>query len=51
MGLPAALETWLPQFISEMQAPVQLFNIAVAVAGLALIIFSIVYPKKQEVTD
>ena len=51
MGLPAALEAWLPQFINAMQAPVQMFNIAVAVAGVMLIIFSIVYPKKQEATD
>ena len=51
MGLPAALEAWLPQFIKEMQAPFQTFNIGVAVAGLVLIIVSIVYPKKQEVTD
>ena len=51
MGLPAAIGAWLPQFINELQAPLQTFNISVAVVGLVLIIISIIYPKKQEVTD
>jgi len=51
MGLPMALQAWLPQFINEMQAPIQTFNIGVAIAGLVLVVISIVYPKKQEAAD
>ena len=49
LGLPAALQTWLPQFLSGLWSPIQTFNIAVAIAGLVLIIVSIVYPKKEPV--
>ena len=46
-GLPAALQSWLPQFLDGLWAPIQTFNISVAIAGVVLIIVSIVYPKNE----
>ncbi len=37
LGLPAALQAWLPGFLDGLWSPLQTFNIAVAVAGLVLI--------------
>ena len=51
LGLPPTMQGWLPQFLNSLWAPIQTFSIAVAVAGLVLVIVSIVYPKKQEVAD
>jgi len=51
LGLPTALQAWLPQFISDLLAPLQIFNIAVAGAGLVLVIVSIVYPRKPSLAD
>lgn len=48
-NLPAALQTWLPQFITSLQTPVQTFNIAVAITGLVLVIVSIVYRRESSV--
>ncbi len=47
LGLPAALQTWLPQFLDGLWSPIRTFNIVVAIAGLVLIIVSIVYPRKE----
>jgi len=47
LGLPVALQSWLPQFLDGVWAPIQTFNISVAIAGVVLIIVSIVYPKKE----
>ena len=51
LGLPTALQSWLPQFLDSLWAPIQTFNIAVAVAGLVLVIVSIVYPRKPSLAD
>ena len=51
LGLPTALQAWLPQFTSDLLAPLQTFNIAVAVTGLVLVIVSIVYPQKPSLAD
>lgn len=51
LGLPSVIQDWLPQFLNSLWAPVQTFNIAVAIAGLVLVIASIVYPKKPETAD
>jgi len=51
LGLPTALQAWLPQFTSDLLAPLQTFNIAVAVTGLVLVIVSIVYPRKPSMAD
>lgn len=44
--LPSVLEAWLPQLIRDLLAPLEMFNIGVAVAGVALIIVSVVYKPK-----
>lgn len=51
LGLPAALQAWLPGFLDGLWSPLQTFNIAVAVAGLVLVIVSIVYPRKALPAD
>jgi len=51
LGLPTALQSWLPQFLDSLWAPILTFNIAVAVAGLVLVIVSIVYPRKPSPAD
>jgi len=45
--VPAALETWLPQFFNNFMAPMMTFGIIIAVLGLALIIVSIVYKPRE----
>ncbi|MFC2003661.1 hypothetical protein ACFLV4_06965 [Chloroflexota bacterium] len=42
LGLPSSLQSWLPQFLNSLWAPLQTFNIAVGVIGLVLVIISIV---------
>ena len=51
MGLPTALQAWLPQFMNSLWSPLQTFNIAVAIAGLVLIIVSIVYRREPAEAD
>jgi len=51
LGLPLALQAWLLQFIDSLWSPLRTFNIAVAVAGLVLVIVSIVYPWKPSPAD
>jgi len=46
-GLPPVFQAQLPQMFNGFSASLQPFNIGVAIAGLVLIIVSIVYPKKE----
>jgi len=39
---PAALQAWLPQFLNNLFAPLEMFSIGVAVTGLVLIIVGVV---------
>lgn len=51
LGLPAALQAWLPGFLDGLWSPLRTFNITVAVAGLVLVIVSIVYPRRPSPAD
>jgi len=46
-GLPAQLQAWLPQFLSDALAPLQMLGIGLMVAGTALLIVSFVYKRHQ----
>jgi len=39
---PAALQTWLPQFLNNLFAPLEIFSIGVAVIGLVLLIAGVI---------
>jgi len=45
-GLPAQLQAWLPQFINDALAPMQMFGIVLMVVGTALLIVSFVYKRR-----
>jgi len=47
VGLPAQLQAWLPQFLSDALAPMQMFGIGLMVAGTTLLIVSFVYKRRQ----
>ncbi|MFC1870566.1 hypothetical protein ACFLYE_04800 [Chloroflexota bacterium] len=51
LGMPSAVAAWLPQFLNNLWAPLQTFNIAVAAAGLVLVIVSIVYRREPADAD
>ena len=51
LGLPSAIQAWLPGFLDGLWSPLQTFNITVAAAGLVLIIVSIVYPWRPSPAD
>lgn len=51
LGLPSAIQAWLPGFLDGLWSPLQIFNITVAVAGLVLVIVSIVYPWRPSPAD
>jgi len=46
-GLPAQFQDWLPQFLSDALAPLQMFGIGLMVVGTALLIVSFVYKRHQ----
>lgn len=46
-GLPAQLQAWLPQFLNDALAPLQMFGIGLMVVGTALLIVSFVYKRRQ----
>lgn len=43
--IPPSLQTWLNGFINDLVAPMQVLGIGLMVAGAALVIVSIVYPR------
>ena len=45
--LPAALQTWLPEFINNMMAPLETFNLGVLIGGAALLVVSFVYRRRK----
>jgi len=47
VGLPAQLQAWLPRFINDALAPMQMFGIGLMVAGTTLLIVSFVYKRRQ----
>lgn len=46
LDLPPSFQAWLPQFLGDLLAPLEMFSIGVAVAGVVLIIVSIIYKRK-----
>ena len=49
VGLPAQLQAWLPQFLNDALAPLQMFGIGLMVAGTTLLIVSVVYKRCSSV--
>jgi hypothetical protein len=47
VGLPAQLQDWLPQFLSDVLAPLQMFGIVLMIVGTALLIVSLAYKRRQ----
>jgi len=45
--MPSSLQTWLNGFIIDLMAPMQVLGIGLMAAGAALIIVSIVYPRRR----
>lgn len=46
-GIPALLQTWMTQFMGNLMAPLKTFDLALLIAGVVLIIISIVYRRRQ----
>jgi len=47
IDLPTQLQAWLPQFLNDLLAPVQMYGIGFMVAGVALLIVSVAYKRRQ----
>jgi len=47
LQIPAPLQTWLPQFLSDFLAPLEMFSLSLLIAGVVLIIVSFVYKPRQ----
>jgi len=47
VSLPAQLRAWLPQFLDNSLAPLQMFGIGLMVAGTTLLIVSVVYKRRR----
>lgn len=41
--MPSSLQTWLPQFLDNLLAPLQIFSLGLLIGGIVLIIVSLVY--------
>lgn len=47
--MPTVLATWIPQFVSDFLAPLQMFGIGLMAAGVVLIVVSIIYRQEARV--
>ena len=45
--IPTQLQAWLPQFINDLFAPLKMYGIGLMVAGIALLIVSVVYKRHE----
>lgn len=45
--IPASLQTWLPQFIDNFLAPMEMFSLGLLIGGIVLTIVSFVYKPRQ----
>ncbi|MFC1980526.1 hypothetical protein ACFLVS_06810 [Chloroflexota bacterium] len=45
--IPQALQAWLPQFLADFLAPLEMFSLGLMIAGVVLIIVSIVYKPPE----
>jgi len=46
-GLPSSLETWMPQFLYNVMAPLEMFSLGLLIGGIVLVIVSFVYKPRQ----
>ncbi|MBA7667158.1 hypothetical protein ES703_75243 [subsurface metagenome] len=51
LDVPASLETWIPQFVNNLLAPLETFCLGLLIGGIVLIIVSIVYRRRQAPTE
>ncbi len=47
LGIPPPLQTWIPQLLDDLLAPLQTFSIGLLAAGVVLLIVSFVYKPRQ----
>ena len=47
LDIPSALQTWLPQFLADFLAPLEMFSIGLMIGGAVLIIVSIAYKPAE----
>ena len=47
LDIPTQLQTWLPQFIDDFLAPLEMFSLGLMIGGAVLIIVSIAYKPRQ----
>ena len=48
--LPTALQAWVPQFLNNLLAPLEMFSLGVLIGGVVLLIVSFVYKPRQPLT-
>lgn len=46
-GMPASLETWMVQFMDNLMAPLETFDLVLLIIGVILIVVSFVYRRRQ----
>ena len=46
-GMPAYLQTWIPQLLADTLAPLEMFSIGLLAAGVVLLVVSFVYKPRQ----
>ena len=47
LDMPVYLQTWIPQFLADTLAPLEMYGIGLMVAGVALLVVSFVYKRRQ----
>jgi len=47
LQIPSSLQAWLPQFLSDFLAPLEMFSLGLLIAGVVLIIVSFVYKPRE----
>jgi len=47
LEMPVYLQTWMPQFLNDLLAPLVMFSIGLLIAGVALLVVSFVYKRRQ----
>ena len=45
--IPASLQTWMPQFLDNLLAPLEMLSLGLLIGGIALVIISFVYKPRQ----
>lgn len=50
-GLPTALQEWMPQFLYNVVAPMEMFSLGLLITGVILITVSFVYKRRQAPTE